>query len=206
MTAEHVVSGLMSRNEDIWLRVNIVGGGAGEIKLDPRAFFYHPENERNPTDVAACPISHILATESGTEVEADVVFMSLDGQGSFLPTAEFKQQYMGRGGEIAIVGLFRSHYGQDRNIPIVRVGSIAALPEEPVWTKYAGFIEAYLIEARSIAGLSGSPVFAVSDPAMELSKALVKQRHVGAGFALLGLMHGHFDVPNLNEDVVIDSN
>ena len=27
---------------------------------------------------------------------------------------------------------------------------------------------------------------------------------MGQGAALLGLMHGHFDVPNLNEDVVAD--
>ena len=30
---------------------------------------------------------------------------------------------------------------------------------EPVWTCYCGYTDAYLIEAMSIRGLSGSPVF-----------------------------------------------
>jgi hypothetical protein len=204
VTAEHVVSGLLSRGQDIWLRVNILDGGAGELKLDPRRFFYHPNNEQSPTDVAVCPISHILINnESGKETEADIVFMSLNGPGSFLPTDEFKKQYMGRGGNIHIIGLFRSHHGKKRNVPIVRVGTIAALPEEPIWTKYVGFIDAYLIEARSIAGLSGSPVFAVAEPALELAKGFLKEKRLQPT-ALMGLVHGHFDVPNLNEDVVAD--
>jgi hypothetical protein len=203
VTAEHVVSGLLSQNQDIWLRVNILGGGAGELKLDPQRFFYHPNNEQNPTDVAVCPISRLIIDESGKEAEADIVFMSLNGSGGFLPTDEFRQQYMGRGGNIHVIGLFRSHLGKKRNVPIVRVGTIAALPDEPIWTKYAGFIDAYLIEARSIAGLSGSPVFAVAEPAFELAKGLLKEKRL-QGTALMGLIHGHFDVPNLNEDVVAD--
>jgi hypothetical protein len=35
-------------------------------------------------------------------------------------------------------------------------------------------------------------------------EALTKQKGVGQYFALLGLVHGHFDVPNMNEDVVTD--
>jgi hypothetical protein len=57
------------------------------------------------------------------------------------------------------MGLFKSHYGEQRNIPIIRIGNIAALPEEPVQTHYCGPTDAYLVEVRSIAGLSGSPVF-----------------------------------------------
>src|SRR5450759_1450503 len=78
------------------------------------------------------------------------------------------------------------------------------IPGEPVKTKYCGYIKAYLIEARSMSGLSGSPVFVHSDYALELSKALAKRTISPQGMALLGLMHGHFDVQNLNEDVVTD--
>lgn len=203
VTAEHVVSGLLAKNQEIWLRVNLVSGGAGEIKLDPQAFCFHPENEAMPTDVAVCPMSHVLTSEKdGETVEADIAFLDLSN-GGYLPSEAFKKDYMGRGGDISIIGLFRSHYGKNRNVPIVRVGTIAALPEEPVWTKYAGYIEAYLIEARSIAGLSGSPVFAHPDLAMELSKGLTKAPRA-RGIALMGLIHGHFDVRNLNEDVVTD--
>jgi hypothetical protein len=71
------------------------------------------------------------------------------------------------------------------------------MPEERVQTKDLGPIEAYLVEARSIGGLSGSPVFA----------HLVGVRHMGkdsklaAGKVyLLGLMHGHWDLPVTSTD------
>ena len=54
--------------------------------------------------------------------------------------------------------------------------------------------------------LSGSPVFAHPDMALELSKALQRQKTTQQACALVGLMSGHFDVPNLNEDVVTDEN
>ena len=38
------------------------------------------------------------------------------------------------------------------------MGNIARMPGEPVLSKY-GELQAYLVETRSIAGLSGSPVF-----------------------------------------------
>lgn len=213
VTAEHVVSGLLTNNQDVWLRVNLVGGGAGEFKLDPADFFYHPNAENDPTDVAVCPMQIELVNEETQErAVADVSFLNLNGgDKGFLPTPEFKRTYMGRGGNVAIIGLFRSHAGKNRNIPVVRVGTIAALPEEPILTKYSGYIDAYLIEAMSIAGLSGSPVLAHPDNAIELATALENRfnpqkpkRPRMTRIALLGLVHGHFDVPNLNEDVVTD--
>ena len=51
-----------------------------------------------------------------------------------------------------------------------------------------GNVEAYLVEARSIGGLSGSPAF------------VRKTVPVGIGeFYLLGLMHGHWDIPTKNK-------
>src|SRR5262249_20043949 len=137
---------------------------------------------------------------TGEKLIADTVGLGFEeGEHGFLPTDEFARQTIGLGAQIAIVGLFRSHYGKNRNVPIVRVGNISALPGEPVFTRYTGYISAYLVEARSISGLSGSPVFVFQNEAVMLAKTLngsaPKQQA-----ALLGLMHGHFDVPNLNED------
>lgn len=77
------------------------------------------------------------------------------------------------------------------------------LPGEPVSTR-AGDIKAYLVEARSVGGLSGSPVFANADQGFELSNALSKRTVCLQPMALLGMVHGHFDVKNLNEDVVTE--
>jgi hypothetical protein len=108
-----------------------------------------------------------------------------------------REKNIGLGGdETFIVGLFKSHYGRQRNEPIIRVGNLAMMRSESVYTNYCGYTEAYLVEARSISGLSGSPVF-VHTPLFQPPGAT--QYH------LLGLMHGHFDIKNLNENTVVDS-
>jgi hypothetical protein len=66
--------------------------------------------------------------------------------------------HIGIGDAVFITGLFSHHPGKARNLRVIRVGNIAAMPDEPVKTQ-RGEMEAYLIEARSLGGLSGSPVF-----------------------------------------------
>lgn len=64
---------------------------------------------------------------------------------------------VGIGDEILMVGLFTKRHGFRRNIPIVRAGIIAAMPEEPIEDEDTGNLyDAYLAEIRSIGGLSGS--------------------------------------------------
>jgi hypothetical protein len=65
---------------------------------------------------------------------------------------------IGVGDDVIFPGLFVHHGGTSRNLPIIRTGTIALMSDEVV-TKEAGPITAYLIEARSIGGHSGSPVF-----------------------------------------------
>jgi hypothetical protein len=133
---------------------------------------------------------------------------SLNGPRSFVPLGKTADDLIRPGADVAIIGLFRSHYGANRNIPIIRVGNIAANLGEPVYTAYAGYIQAYLIEARSISGLSGSPVF-ICSPELNVIAGIARARgqklEASVGLGILGMMHGHFDVPNLNEDVVSDS-
>ena len=106
---------------------------------------------------------------------------------------------VGLGDEVFITGLFKHHSGVKRNIPIVRVGNLAALSEEKVFTKKYGPMEAYLIEARSIGGLSGSPVFLNLGLTRYIEKE-IKHAQGGPIFFLLGLIHGHYDVINSSED------
>ena len=108
---------------------------------------------------------------------------------------------VGLGDEVFVVGLFRHHHGTLKNIPIVRVGNLAALTEEKVSTKDFGLVDAYLIEARSIGGLSGSPVF-MNLGVVRYVGGAVKHAHGGPIFFLLGLIHGHYDVPSSAVDGV----
>jgi hypothetical protein len=69
------------------------------------------------------------------------------------------------------------------------------LPEEQIQTNY-GMADVYLIEARSIGGLSGSLV-AVRPPlryAIEMPKGSTAVFDAIGSMKLFGLMHGHWDV------------
>jgi hypothetical protein len=85
VTAEHVVSGLLSRNHDLWLRVNTRDGGVLELRLDPKEFYFHPRAEVEPTDVAVYPFNaNVFA---GLEhIKLDVSVMQLHGdKGNLFP-------------------------------------------------------------------------------------------------------------------------
>jgi len=71
------------------------------------------------------------------------------------------------------------------------------MPKDKLPTKSFGDMEAYLAEGRSIGGLSGSPVFVRSTVKMPEQTAEGKLGYIsGLGaFHLLGLMHGHWDLP-----------
>ncbi|MGH6788370.1 MAG: hypothetical protein ACRECC_01660, partial [Pseudolabrys sp.] len=146
VTAEHVISGLLAKNHKIWLRVNLVGGNAKEFPMDGALFTFHPNSELEPTDVAVTPINTVLADEeTGETLRIDVAPLLLHVPSTFIPTEQFAKESIVLGGEIAIIGLFRSHYGANRIVPIVRVGNISALLDEPIFTKYVGHIAAYLV-------------------------------------------------------------
>ena len=108
-----------------------------------------------------------------------------------------KQDSIGIGNELFVTGLFVGHYGKKRNTPIIRAGNIAAMPEEKVETEEFGDIDAYLIEARSIGGLSGSPVFVFLDSRRTRRVKFPNENEdkifSGRVFYLLGVVHGHWD-------------
>jgi hypothetical protein len=88
--------------------------------------------------------------------------------------------------------------GKKENILIVRIGNLAMLPGEPVPTKL-GDMDAYLIEARSIGGISGSPVFVRRT--MQVRQSFHKwgtnefvDAYVMGPFLFLGLVHGHWEI------------
>src|SRR5665213_484408 len=194
VTAEHVVSALLLKNEQIYVRVNLQKGGAEEHPIPAASWFFHPDPSQQ-TDVAVCWFEPL-----GTDM--DITATPLEKP--YIASEEIMDGYnIGPGDEVAIIGLFRSHYGLQKNTPVVRIGNIAAIADEPVETTYCGFIEAHLIEARSIGGLSGSPVFL----SLQQQRNIVgtPNSSVERPYYLFGLMHGHFDIKDLNMDVVTDA-
>lgn len=195
VTAEHVITGLLTKGMELFTRANRKDGTLYEGAIPADRWVFHPNSERVPTDVAVCEVAFTP--------EADVLTIPLNGDFSAVATEEvMRDNNVGVGDEIAIIGLFRNHYGQERNIPIVRIGNLAAMPEEPVMTSYCGYTDAYLIEARSISGLSGSPVFLNMPPMRVIDGGWRQQK--GRLMFLLGLVNGHFDVKDLKDDSVVE--
>jgi hypothetical protein len=210
VTAEHVVSGMQAKGLEIFVRINLkkdVAEAAGEdasvVSMEGHSdWYFHPDTSQQ-SDVAVATVGINLDF-------ADHDYMPIFEYAWSELDSSFAPRQPRLGDEVFIVGLFRSHYGRQRNRPIIRIGNIAALPEEPVFTKYAGYVDAYLIEARSISGLSGSPVFAnvdaqpsfqfIPDPRFQPDPESVNWPR----YHFLGLMHGHFDLENLTEDSVVD--
>jgi hypothetical protein len=181
ITAKHVIEGIKQESIDqkVYIRFNIKDKGVKLMGASTNSWLYHPED---PTvDVA------VLKWKPPDIVDYSSLDVSMAATDKVI-----KKEEIGVGEEVFLTGLFINHYGKKRNIPIVRIGNIAAMPEERVQTRDFGAIEAYLVEARSIGGLSGSPVFA----------HLVGTRHLGKTSKLeagkvyvLGLIHGHWDLP-----------
>jgi len=176
VTAGHVIRDIESSgSRSVLLRVNRKQTGAEWIST--RIDDWTRSADRR-TDVALIP--HQIGDE------LDHLAYPLEGVMTLL-VAESNR--VGVGDDVFFPGLFSRHTGLQNNIPIVRIGNIAAMPHEKVDTSL-GFMDAYLIEARSIGGLSGSPVFVY----------LGGGRRV-RGFStepvrcyLIGLVHGHFRV------------
>ncbi|NHZ38233.1 hypothetical protein [Massilia rubra] len=192
VTARHVIEGIRGLGiSEICLRLNDVNGEAFWEKV-PLNYWYLAEDRT--IDIAIFP------TGLGSHVD-HLYVTARDGVNLEI----VKKHNVGVGDEVFITGLFLPHHGTNRNTPIVRIGNIASLAEEKVSTKL-GNIDAYLIEARSIGGLSGSPVFLNLGNTRRID-GQVRLSEGGNPIFLLGLIHGHFDVKeNLVDHLTEDSN
>lgn len=196
VTARHVIEHVQAESPDdkVLLRLNLVAGGFGFIESKVQDWLFHPNEET--VDVAVLPLR--------TPPEFDAQVYRLNPERIAGPEIIVREG-IGPGDEVFIAGLFRNHYGTDRNIPVVRIGSIAAMPEEKVKVKWKdASMDAYLIEARSIGGLSGSPVFVHTGPVRLRDGKVMIAEHRGGIWWLLGLMHGHFNVRVPDIDVAED--
>jgi hypothetical protein len=199
VTAEHNIDAFAKRGWEIYLRSNLKNGGVREDSWASARWYHHPNV--GSTDVAVSTINFHPEEEFKTILLRTDGPISSQGNGLAGIAEVLKDRNLGVGDEVFLVGLFRSHSGKQRNIPIIRVGNLATMRGEPVATEFCGETDAYLVEARSIGGLSGSPVF-IRAPLWQVRDGGNISINQGPQFYLLGLMHGHFDVTSLHEGVV----
>ncbi len=182
VTARHVIQKIRTLSVDeLYLRVNTSQGTSELIRSDLTDWFSSLTDDTIDIAIARIPIMpdwdhHVLPYPIGIQKE------------------HFGEHKIDLGDEVFVTGLFHHHHGSQRNLPIVRIGNLACLDEERIQTKRYGLMQGILIEARSIGGLSGSPVFLN----LGYSRSTAAGFTISAGntprFFFIGAIHGHFDV------------
>lgn len=194
ITAAHVLDEISKRtvNGKVLLRFNARGGGFIWIETHLDQWLRHPTDAAIDCAVIPLPVPK----------QADVLAFPLDG--TYLTDETVAKLGIGAGDEVFFPGLFIHHSGKNQNIPIIRGGTIAAMPGEPIATE-RGPMPGYLIEARSIGGLSGSPAFVQIPRPQEWEKQPDGLKRIAPFFFFMGVIHGHWPVGPLADAVTEDS-
>jgi hypothetical protein len=114
---------------------------------------------------------------------------------------DFVKNDIGPGDEVVYIGRFKQHAGRFMNMPSVRFGHISMNPseEEPIVYELDGEEKrqpAFLVEARSRSGYSGSPVFTLNQHAVNNRRAVFPMFDM----RLLGI-----DFYHLTEDIKLSN-
>lgn len=189
VTARHVTDKSRSEGEDLFVKVNGPGGDADIVgPLEPDDWWMSATSDvalRFFPEAPGFDLTPVWDWQFAT-----AVFVESEG--------------LGPGDEVFFSGLFTSHPGSDHVEPVVRFGNISMKPREPVRIRNADesvkLIEAWLVEARSWGGQSGSPAFVYLPPDRQPGKLVVPSgpSHDAAVLAslprLLGMVVGHFSL------------
>jgi hypothetical protein len=174
VTNAHVIEG-----GSTVIRLNTKDGKSDIFDFTEQHWMLHPDKD----DIA---ISAMPQLDTNLHLYKEI------SPGMLLKRHEIDAFRIGPGDDVFVVGRFINSQGKVRNIPSVRFGNIAQMPHEPieqdrVFGKFQQ--ESFLVEARSISGFSGSPVFLIlhardsrQEPGFRLSTDV---------FRLLGIQWGY---------------
>jgi len=123
------------------VRINTKDGKYDAIELDERNWI------RGPKDID-------LAIYEVADLDQDKFHLRVAEINDFITREEMSEYDIGVGSDVFYLGRFVNVEGRSRNMPTLRFGTVAQIPIEPVDGKVS-----FLVEARSIPGFSGSPVF-----------------------------------------------
>lgn len=165
------------------IRLNTTKGEKYVLELEQDDWIHHPAGD----DIAVCPIDFPAEQFSIRFIDRDKYFITPSRINFF---------DIGIGESTFMVGRLINHEGEQRNIPSVRFGNIAMMPHEPVESPRGHLQECFLVESKSIAGFSGSPVF-VHIPNYEIHFKGYPRGVV----LLLGINNGHIQA----SEKVVDS-
>jgi hypothetical protein len=134
------------------IRINLRAGGFDTVPLEPDDWHHHPDGD------------DIAVVDLGSLDFETYHYSLLDWKDMALTQERVNRHNIGPGDEVCFVGRFKQFEGRARNLPTARFGNIAMMPIEPVRNERGIDQEAFLVEARSLSGFSGSPVFVIIPP------------------------------------------
>jgi hypothetical protein len=184
VTAQHVVSDIP--DQKIAVRVNLKDGTSKIHQIDKRSAITFKDNA---IDLMAFPFGI-------DPIAHDIYVIPLTSSSWEEQIAGFGDP--GPGDEVCVVGLYTTHFGHVRNIPVVRIGHLAAMPEEKVMTD-RGYVMGYLIECHSIAGLSGSPVY-WNVPQFRMKDGKFQHIHT---YVPLGILIGYHVIESREDEIAV---
>lgn len=191
VTARHVIEKIKAHKSPVvHVRVNTHSGAARILEAKTEHWFNHPNPQ---TDVAVCP--SVIPLEV-----FDIKHVPLVDKEILTPEVITKEN-VGVGDEVYIAGMFVARLGEAQNIPIIRTGTIAAMQGEAIKTSF-GYHHAYLVELRSIDGLSGSPVF-LHLPPLTHENGKIRYR-TSLPFYPMGMLLGHDQVTSHGDRIEIE--
>jgi hypothetical protein len=159
VTAAHVIGGGAT-----WVRINKSDEGVETFQIPADAWVRHPDGD----DVAVAPL----------RIDGrDLRFWAFPAHRA-LTEAQIDSGEIGVGDESFFVGRFVSADGGVRNQPSARFGNVSMLPV-PVASETGLAQESFLVEARSLSGYSGSPVFVYArETVSDLNEVSISERTV----------------------------
>lgn len=153
VTAKHVLQENLKGeyHHIVSIRVNTHDGKSKyfDIDLDKAEIFVHDDPD---VDIAVISLS----------LNPNIFDFRLIPEYVIPDQNTLKKLEIHEGDEVFFSGLFESHYGQQRNQPIMRFGKVALITDEKIEWKETippKLLELYLLECQSYSGNSGSPVF-----------------------------------------------
>lgn len=202
VTARHNIELARKAGYDaLYLRINTLQGKADYYQVNRKWILPEP-NDFWYTDVAVVLLDHTPRPFNYMALHLDFA-ASEDSIGS---------RGIGIGDELATIGLFKKREGHTKNIPILRSGTLAAMPEEPIPETIKNeqgedevkYYHAYLAEVRSIKGLSGSPVFVLLEEGRTIFTiaGTVRGYTENPEIYILGLIRGHWSIEDF--EVAVD--
>ena len=176
VTARHCIRDRYGNSRKLYVRLNKKDGTAQEPRPLPFEWV-EPEDENDAADVAVLPF------DAYDDPALDYKHVPI---ASAATKEAIRHHRIGLASDVYVTGLFTQRVGSKRNIPIVRAGVISAMMDDVEDAGSGLTYKAYLAEVQSIGGLSGSPVFAMSNSYVTFERPQYPLR-------LLGLIRGHFD-------------